>query len=449
MKNTITALLCIFIAASARGTELVATTTTYEITGSVSTMLACDPFTSSLDRYTIGSDAVVRSDRCSVFVLSRFNADNVLVLNACNNYSVVTQFTTGGGSNPQDMVIVDSGRAYVTRYESDLLWIVNPSTGSKLGEINLGSYADDDGIPEMAQMIRVNDRVFVALQNLDRSDFFSPTGESMLVVIDRASDQVIDTIDLQLQNPFWRMRFHPGLGRIVVVSSGAFAVDDGGVELVNPWSLASDSVVLSEATLGGDILDAVIVSDDLGYVLYSNASFQTRMSSFDPSTGALIQTIVSTNGFDLSDLELADEGKLYLSDRRAASSGVRVYDALTGVEIGGGAISMGLPPFDLELVRTDPVAAPSPQPSRRLVAAPTVFSERSQIQLVGARTSSSGLTLDIVDLRGRVVRSLRADAGRRFEWNGRDARHVPVAAGSYFAVLREEPALRAKLTVLR
>ena len=46
---------------------------TLDEAGNVSTMLACDPYTATLNRYSIASDAVVRSNECAVFILNRFN----------------------------------------------------------------------------------------------------------------------------------------------------------------------------------------------------------------------------------------------------------------------------------------------------------------------------------------------------------------------------------------
>ena len=61
--------------------------------------------------------------------------------------------------------------------------------------IDLSPWADDDGFPEMDQMVLVGDRLFVSIQRLDRTDFFRPTGKGALVVGDTTDDSVIG--DLQ------------------------------------------------------------------------------------------------------------------------------------------------------------------------------------------------------------------------------------------------------------
>lgn len=434
--------------------ELAVATTTYELTGGLSTLQTTSPYSPVIDRYSIHSDAVLRSDGCWLFAVNRFSVDNVLTLNACDGYSVQTQFSVGNGSNPHDILVVGIGRAYVTRYESDLLWIVDYLNGSKLGEIDLGAFADADGLPEMSQMASFGRYAFVGLQNLDRNSFFASTGTSQLAVIDTESDALVDvdpvapgiqTIALQLQNPFWRMRVHPGLSRLVLISSGDFAVLDGGVELVNPHNFQSDAVVLSETALGGDILDAVIVDANLGYVLYSDATFATKVNQFDPSTGTLGASVVQTTGFELSDLELTDEGVLYVGDRRAAAPGIRAYDAATGVELTTGAVSVGLPPFDIEPVRTAAVTAPSPRAAARLSASPNVFARSTTLSLDGWELATLP-AVEIVDLRGRRLRSLQPRDGR-YVWDGRDAAGNSVAAGKYWAVVSGRPQLRAAMVL--
>ena len=89
-------------------------------------------------------------------------------------------------------------------------WIVDPLEGAFLGAISLAAFADADGLPEMQRLAHVNGRVFVSLQRLDRDLFFSPTDSSQVVVVDAATDALVDCdpvapgvqgIVLPFQNP--------------------------------------------------------------------------------------------------------------------------------------------------------------------------------------------------------------------------------------------------------
>jgi hypothetical protein len=451
-----------------RAQEIFATTTTFEITGGCAVMDLEPPFAASTLPYTVGSDAVVRAFGRYVFVINRAPADNVLVLDAANGYAVVKQYAVGGGdgSNIQDLLWIDATKAYVTRYEKTSLWIVHPLTGAKLGEIDLAAYADADGIPEMSQMARVGNRAFVALQRLDRNAGFAVTGTSQLVVLDTSTDTVldvdpltpeVDTIALQMQNPFWNLWFEPRLSRLLVVCPGAWLTLDGGLEVVNPFAMHSEGVLLDETALGGDLLAAVVVSPTLGYALRGELDFDTCAVRFDPSTGQVLNTVRCTTGFYLSDLELSTSGKLFLGDRTPSDPGVRVYDAATAAALTPSPVDVGLPPFDLAVVESAVTPVEPSLPAKlaaTLTAWPNPFNPRASLALrYDGAPPPEAPELRILDARGRQVRTLRA-AGRRargfaYTWDGTNEDGRPVASGVYTAVPQDAQATPARLVLLR
>src|SRR5207244_1336399 len=137
------------------------------------------------------------------------------------------QCSTGPGSNPHDVAVVGPHKAYVTRFDRPELWIVDPDASSCagffLGQVDLGSFADADGLPEMDQMTLVADRLFVSLERLDRRRGFAPAGKSLLVVIDTATDAVVGTVELSGGNAFGEtagLMHEPGTGKLVVADAG-------------------------------------------------------------------------------------------------------------------------------------------------------------------------------------------------------------------------------------
>ncbi len=454
-KTLVASFTLMTVASPLLAQDLFVSTTTFELTGSTAILDAQAPFTGILDPYTVHSDAVVRTDGCHVYVINRFLVDSVLVLDACNGYSVVTEFSVGNGSNPRDIEVVSPTKAYVTRYEETRLWIVNPITGTMLGDIDLAAFADADGIPEMDQMAVVGDRLFVAIQRVDRNGGFVPAGGSALVVIDINTDQVIDadpisvgTVDpllMATQNPIWRLSYVPALRRLMSVNVGNFVDFDGGVEVINPFTLISEGLLVDESTLGGDVLDAVIVSETLGYAIISELDFDTCVKSFNPTTGLLVQNPVACAvGFQYSDLELT-EGKLFVTDRTPSAPGVLVFDALTGSSLAG-PISTGLPPFDMVPFAPGATAAPPASVAATLRAVPNPFNPRTRFEL-----STDGLadaSVSIFDVRGRLVNRLEA-GGSAFEWDGNDMQGSPVGSGVYRAVVDQAPWISATATLVR
>ena len=435
--------------------ELFAVTTTYEVVGSTARIGLGGGYPTVTNEYQVHSDAVVRSYGRYVFVVNRLFADNVLVLDAGDGYRVLRQFSVATtGLNPRDVEMVGPARAYVTLYEDNTILVCNPLTGAKLGDIDLSAFADGDGTVEMDQMVRVEDRVFVTLQNVDRR--VSPwgiTGKSTIIVIDTDTDTVVDAdldlpgvqgIALQGQNPYWRLHFDPRRQRLFTVGAGSFQQRDGGLERIDPFRLRSEGFVVTETALGGELLDFALASDTIGWALINDASFNTCLVRFDPSTGTKIDDVRCTSGFLLTDLELSRDGRLFVGDRTASNPGVRVYDALTGQALAG-PISTGLPPFDFTLIEGVPTSTPPTQLTARLSAFPNPFNPRVTIEAEGATTG----TIEVVDPRGRVVRRLELRDGR-VEWDGFDTTGALVASGTYRARLIGAPHAGAvALTLVR
>src|SRR5262245_28281675 len=141
-------MLCLIVAAApARAAETRAFVLTTDFqTGSLS-VNALGTTTVTKDVAAVYSDAVERWYGGLLYVVNRFGQDNVQVIDPAQGYATVRQFSTGNGTNPQDICFVSPTKAYVTRYEVSDLLIVNPSTGASLGVIPLGAFADADGVP--------------------------------------------------------------------------------------------------------------------------------------------------------------------------------------------------------------------------------------------------------------------------------------------------------------
>ena len=143
------------------------------------------------------SDIVVRSGGDHYFLIergigriSRYEGENP----ASAVYTYSTQLAgEAAGSNPATLVIVNDTKAYLLRYGSGKLWIVNPSASSeaafKTGEIDLSHY-DVDGVPEMISGLIKDGKLYVAMQRLES---FAAIKNSYVAVIDTSTDQEVTT----------------------------------------------------------------------------------------------------------------------------------------------------------------------------------------------------------------------------------------------------------------
>jgi hypothetical protein len=471
-------LSCLLLLATAgpalAGGDVFATTTTYEVVGQTARMSIDSPWNAALGEYTIHSDAVVRdyADRW-VFIVNRLLADNVLVLDRDSGYGVVTQYSVAGtGLNPRDIHVEPSagpgsapGRAFIPLYESNSLLVCDALSGANAVTIDLSGFADADGLCEMDQLCEVEGLaghpeglLFVVIQNQDRSgSWWVPTDEARLAVIDVATESLVDAdpvaagingIDLELKNPAWRIvpAYVRGSWKVLVNCTGDYGVEDGGIEMVDPVSLTSEGVYFSEAALGGDVLDFAVLGPKTGWAIRSTPSYQTELVRFDPQEGTVTLVAHTSAGFDLADIELSKDLRLFVADRDATQPGIRIYDAVSGV-LETGPRDTGLPPFDLTLLDELATAAPVARLAPRLLAEPNPFNPRVEIRWV-ASAADAPAVLEILDLRGRRITRLHSRNGV-WTWDGTSDDGASVASGAYVAQPVGVEAAGVKLMLVR
>jgi hypothetical protein len=444
------AITCVILAAAPAGA---AETRAFVLTTDFSTgSLSANPLGTSAvskDVASVYSDAVERWYGGLLYVVNRFGQDNIQVIDPAQNYATVRQFSTGNGTNPQDICFVSPTKAYVTRYEVSDLLIVNPSTGASLGVIPLGAFADADGIPEMAHMVRVDRRVFVALERLDRNAGFRPTDKSLIAVIDADADTVLDAdpllpgtqaIRLTGKNPATTFAFDRANSRLLIGCAGAFGVLDGGIELVDPVGMKSLGYAITESALGGDVGNIAWNGAAHSYAIVSDASSNTLLVSWSALTGQKIATVFAPGGFSLSDCELDDRGELYVCDSNLLAPGLYVFRVSDDTLVRG-PLDCGLPPYQVTFDATsDEVLAVAESPSGALLSGPWPDPARAilHVRLVLPRAGKA--EVDALDLAGRRVRTIAAGdfaAGSTVcEWDLLDAHGRPVPAGVYILSVR-------------
>ncbi len=310
--------------------------------------------TPSSPQRRIYRDAVVRTFDGLVYVLNRLFADNLQVLDPADGFRTRSQCSTGNGSNPHDIAFVSRHKAYISLFEEAALLIVDPSVGGACdgfvrGRIDLAALADADGIPDMDQMAVVGDRLYVALQRLDINSILRlPAGNGAVAVIDITTDRLLGGIELSGANPFAATK---GLtvrdGVLWIAQAGEFGVLDGGIERIDLTDGSAGGFVVTEAELGGDVTDFVLVSDRLAYAIVNRPGFSTALVSFDPLARRVLATHHESSGYNLFDIELNDRGELFLADRARRAAGLRVFGAADGAALTERVIDLALPPFEI------------------------------------------------------------------------------------------------------
>lgn len=286
------------------------------------------------------SDNAADTDGTDLFGIGRFQQDNITrydpeSFEALYQYSVVGD--DGVASNPFDIAFVSDTKAYVARYGTTEVWIVDPSATSQedffQGVIDLSVY-DADGAVEMSQAVIVGDQLFVLMQRLQS---FSPTLDGYIAVIDTNTDTEIATgqgedglngIRLPMRNGM-QMFFNEDTNDLVVASTGdAFSqtlqIPDtltGGVLLVDATEYTVE-VLIDDNTLGEFVSSAVIASADRGYVVSFSGFGTSFLRAFNPSTGVVeAEPLANFNGVDITTIAVGPGGNVWVGQADATANG--------------------------------------------------------------------------------------------------------------------------------
>ena len=310
----------------------------------------------------IHSDALARAFNGLIYVVNRLGVDSIQVIDPQQGFTTPlngeVSVNTGGatGLNPQDIAFVSATKAYVSRLKSTRLLVINPTTLTITGEIDLVAQVptlvkpgDLDGVPELSRMLVHNGLLYIVLQHLDFTTGFSPVkvAPGEVVVLDPATDTVVTVIGLNGTNPFSALQFNAALNRILVSSIGDFGVNDGGIEAIDPTTNTTDAAfVIDEASIGGDITHFQIVSATKGFAVVTDATFQNALVSFNPTTGQKLTTLLGPASPFLPYFAINSLGELYLAQSGATTptQGVRIFNTATDAEITTTALNVGLPP---------------------------------------------------------------------------------------------------------
>jgi hypothetical protein len=407
----------------------------------------------------VSSDPVARWAFDQIYVVNRFGADNIQILDPSSNFQTVRQFSTGNGTNPQDIAVLTPQKAYVSLYNAPYLLVVNPEAGAVTDSIPLGQFADADGVPEAARMwfTGTGDRVFVALQ---RQNSFVPDDTAYVAVIDGVADTVLDAdatqdgvqaIKLVGRNPISDLEYDFTRNRLLVCSVGDFGVLDGGVEAIDVNTLEALGYETTEAALGGQLGDVAVSASGRAYVSLSDLSFEgaSWIERYDRDTGAPRHTLYSTENFALGDLETNTLGELWACDRTLLSPGLRVYNTTDDAALAG-PISTGVPPFDVLFDGSVTVSAKTtPRSSLAILSAgPNPTRGEWRLQFSVGEGAPAPARLQVFDVRGALVDGVAlgpvGPGQHSISWRARPG----LAAGSYYFRLERAGEARSGSMVL-
>jgi hypothetical protein len=309
------------------------------------------------DVVSTSTDPALRRSGEAVFVVNRLSYDSIQRLDPAEDFDTAWQTRVGAGSNPQDVVVVGSGRGYVSRFEPpfDDVAAFDVEDGDVLASIPLESLAENpDGLPRPSSLAEAGGVAFVALQDINRS--FTEYADGKLAVIDPARDELLGSIPLPGKNPRTLVRVsEPDGEKLYVGMAGIFPgllpqELSGGVAVVDVANRVFERWALDDDTVGANIVDVVVRGPRLGYVLVSTESYVSRVVAFDPESGEPRRVLFESTNF-VPELALDSDGVLAVPDTAFASPRLCLYrapDDPAAAEAALGCEELDLPPIAVE-----------------------------------------------------------------------------------------------------
>ncbi|MBX2886184.1 MAG: hypothetical protein KTR32_39880 [Granulosicoccus sp.] len=376
-----TLLLCALITLTACSSDNDDTTTTVSDTWAFVAARASDFSSGQTERLAVGStiaaagaldatgsDIRVTSDGESVYQLGRFSLDNVTKYNPDDvsapiyQYSVIdSDAAEGEGANPYQVVFANDSKAYVIRYGSPRVWIINPSADNeaafKIGELDLSAYDALDITPEANGAVIVNEKLYILMERLERPAF-SVGRPGYVAVFNTVDDTEIDTmmgiedglpgIPLNIQNPD-ALQYSAADGLLYLIGRGnSFAAQTpglnrltGGIESIDPDTYER-LTVLDDGTETGEETDTtvefmnglLVVSATRAYVITTESFGNNSLRSLNLLTNTFDEgAVADLANKDLTTMAVGPQNRLWVG-QGGDEPGFVLLDPATGEDLG-------------------------------------------------------------------------------------------------------------------
>ncbi len=319
--------------------------------------LVPQPFWNFVGRpQVVGADTGFRSADGKLFVLGRSHG-TVTRVNPQGGRRV---YTLGRANPPDDLAVYKKRYAYISRPNATRLLRLDLRNGRLKEVVDLSSFADSDGVPDLGTMALHGDRLFIQIRRLNAT---SPTGyesPAYLAVVDLRTEQLVDAdatlggvqgIRLTGTSPKHRMQVIPKSGRLLVSATGGFH-DKGGLEEIDLANLRSLGLAIREedGMVGADLGPFVLISRDQGYLVYStDLDLSSHLKPFSLTWGVDPDPELHVSvGYAVPALEHDPRtDTLFVPDGTFDSQGVLVFQASTGERLAPRPIPSSGPPTDL------------------------------------------------------------------------------------------------------
>jgi len=240
--------------------------------------------------------------------------------------------------------------------------------------------------PMMKSALITNGKLYVTCQRLKNWGYGDT---SLVVVVNPVNDSIETAISLTHFNP---ADMKDAMGKLFVICSGGFGVQDGGLERIDVASGASDGVLLTEATAGGDLCEIQIVNSRKAYLRVLVGGTANEIFPFYLSGSTLGSRLTYVNNA-CSDQSMAfDDITLYVGDRGGTTPGLIKVDTATNAQIDT-TLTLGLIPAALTYYFTGP----------GYVVATTTDVQYSEGNVTTCQKNTTGIRSNLLSIGSDVV----------------------------------------------
>jgi len=311
------------------------------------------------------SDYTLSSYKGDVFHIGRFFIDEITKYDAtevADRDSAIWSYSTNDPQdstrNPYALVSLSETKAYLLRYGSSKVWIVNPQASTsedfKIKELDLTSYVHADnssGTPNPAAAVINDGKLYIAMQRQDDS---YNAGTAYVAVFDTATDTEIETnanaddnvkgIPLVGVNPL-EHSLVANEDKVFVTTRNAYSSFDLSFSRIE--EINTGDYTVRQVLNAGDIAEntasfikaSVVVSPEKGYFYASQAIFTpsyhevSSLYEFNPTTGAIIGADIAETGVEnITFIGLDAANFLWMSIANPSFPGVDVIDTTTNTK---------------------------------------------------------------------------------------------------------------------
>ena len=313
---------------------------------SVGALAVVDPDAMTVDDAlaTVSGDPLVVADAGWIVQLNRSASTSIRLYHPGDWTAPAVEIAPGPETNPQGAAICGD-RLFVSLLKTDHIGVWDLD-GTPAGAVDLSAFADGDGSPEPATMVRVDDRLFVAMNELSTSgSTWEPSGPGVIAEVDCATLDVVRS---------WPTGPNPSISRDppggLIVRTGIWGVLDGAIGTLDVDSDGPVEEIVTEAAVGEEF--GVVVASAGGAIAVGAALDWSSnfVACVDLGSGD-VADIARTPNF-ASDVALDAAGRAWVAlstDYADANTpvGVRAFDPVGCTELTDDLIATSLPPYSL------------------------------------------------------------------------------------------------------